>query len=795
MEKPHHTSASTTYAFGEWIIRHRLAVVLGTLLAVAFFAYGGRHLTFVNDSRIFFSKKNPQLQALDALENTYSKNDNVFFALAPEDGDVFTPRVLAAVAELTTACWQIPHSSRVDSITNFQHMHAQGDDLIVQDLVDDPQALTTADLARIRRIALSEPLLVHRLVSPDGRVTAVNVNIIKTAKSHQEVPQIMAVARKLARNFRQRHPHVVLYISGGVPFDNAFGEASKEDLTFLVPIMFLVLLVIMALTLRSIYGTLATFLVILFSMITGVGLAGWLGIAFNPASANAPTIILTLAVADSIHLLTTLFHQMRQGKSRSAAMAESLRINMQPVFLTSLTTVIGFLTMNFSDAPPFHDLGNIVAMGVTAAFLYSVFFLPALMAMLPVKVRPETKAVQNASCRRLADFIIRRKNPVFWGLSALILALSAGVLNIRLNDNFVKYFDQRYAIRRATDFIEKHLTGLDIIEYSLNAGETGGISNPDFLHTVDAFANWYRRQPKVIHVNSLTDTFKRLNRSMHGDDPAFYKIPDRRELAAQYLLLYEMSLPFGLDLNDRINVKKSSIRLTVTLVDVTARDLREMDRRARAWLAANAPPRMFTYGTGLSIMFAHISQRNIRSMLGASFGALVLISAVLILALKSFKLGLVSLVPNLAPAFMAFGIWGMTIRQVGLAISVLAALTLGIVVDDTVHFMSKYLLARREHGLPPAEAVRYAFNTVGTAIWVSTVTLVAGFLVLSFSGFKINANMGLMTAITVSIALLLDFFYLPALLMKTEGKVHETPADHIGSRCLAVSTDCRSRKR
>jgi predicted RND superfamily exporter protein len=182
---------------------------------------------------------------------------------------------------------------------------------------------------------------------------------------------------------------------------------------------------------------------------------------------------------------------------------------------------------------------------------------------------------------------------------------------------------------------------------------------------------------------------------------------------------------------------------------------------------------MFTYGSGLSIIWAHISQRNIESMLGASFGALVLISAILILALRNIRLGLLSLIPNLAPAFMAFGIWGMLVGQVGLGLSVVVSLTLGIVVDDTIHFLSKYIRARRESNLDPADAVRYAFNTVGTAMWVTSLALVAGFAVLTASGYTVNAQMGLLSAITISLALLLDFFFLPALLLIMDRKAIE----------------------
>ncbi len=167
-------------------------------------------------------------------------------------------------------------------------------------------------------------------------------------------------------------------------------------------------------------------------------------------------------------------------------------------------------------------------------------------------------------------------------------------------------------------------------------------------------------------------------------------------------------------------------------------------------------------------MFAYIGQRNIKSMLRGTSFALVLISLVLIVALRSLKIGLVSLIPNLAPAAMGFGLWGLVSGQVGLGLSVVAGMTLGIVVDDTVHFLSKYLRARRERGLDAQDAVRYAFHTVGTALLVTTLVLIAGFLVLTQSGFKINSDMGLLTAVTIALALVTDFLLLPPLLMKVD---------------------------
>jgi hypothetical protein len=424
------------------------------------------------------------------------------------------------------------------------------------------------------------------------------------------------------------------------------------------------------------------------------------------------------------------------------------------------------MSMNFSDAPPFRDLGNIVAMGVMAAFVISVTLLPVLMLILPVHVKPGATS-HSRRMDRFADFVVERRNFLFFGVGFIVVALVIFIPRNELNDEFIKYFDKTVDFRNATEFSSTNLTGIYTVDYSLSARESGGISEPEFLERVEAFANWYETQPEVWHVNTLTDIMKRLNKNMHADEPEWYRLPDQRNLSAQYLLLYEMSLPYGLDLNNQIDVDKSATRMTVTVKNISSNEMLALEDKAQEWLHDNAPG-MRANGASPSVMFAHIGHRNIRSMLTGTSVALVLISLILIVALRSVKIGLISLVPNLTPAAMGFGLWGLLVGEVGLGLSIVTGMTLGIVVDDTVHFLSKYLRARREQQLTPPDAVRYAFSTVGTALWVTSLVLIAGFMVLTQSPFKLNADMGLLTAITIAFALAADFLFLPPLLMKVD---------------------------
>ncbi len=764
--------------YTQGVTRFGWIISILTLVIVLLAAVGGKNLFFNNDYRIFFSPEDPRLQAFENLQNTYTKNDNVLVVLAPKDGIVFKSDTLAAVEDLTERAWKTPYSMRVDSLSNYQHSESIEDDMSVGDLYEEAKSLSAADIQRIKSIVLSEPLLVHRLISEKSHVTALNITMefppeiendkgeMVAADPTQQGMEVVTSVRALQDYVKQTYPDLDVYLSGIVMMNNAFGEATIYDMSHLLPLAILLILVMVFLLLRSITGTVITLVVILFSVISAFGLAGWLGIELSSPVMSAPIIILTLAVADCVHILSTWLTEIRNGSDKKDAMRESLRVNFMPVFLTSITTAIGFLSLNSSDSPPFGDLGNVAAMGVMIAFVLSITLLPALATILPVSVKPresKTHKIMNS----VAEWVIAKQKTLLIGGGLLALLLIALIPRNELNDVFVEYFDERIEFRTDTDFIVENLTGIYYVDYSIETKESGNISEPQVLADIKKFVDWLETQPEVIHVNTVTDTFRRLNKNMHGDDESFYKLPDSRELAAQYLLLYEMSLPFGLDLNNQIDIDKRSTRISVTLETLSTKQILNFEERVDQWMVQNIPE-LRTVGASPSIMFAHIGMKNIISMLTGTTIALILISLILVLALKSWRYGLLSLIPNLVPAGIAFGIWSLIDGEIGLGLSVVTAMTLGIVVDDTIHFLSKYLRARREKGLSAEDAVRYAFSTVGIALWVTSVALIAGFLVLSISSFKLNSGMGLLTAIVIAIALIVDFFLLPPLLIKLD---------------------------
>ncbi|MEZ9289740.1 MMPL family transporter [Vibrio lentus] len=758
-------------------------VLLVVFSIIMLSAFGAKNLYFRGDYNIFFEGTNKQLMAFDEIQTTFAKTDNLAIVVAPEDGNVFTPETLTLIQNLTVDAWQIPYSSRVDSLANYQHTEAVEDDLLVEDLLYEEYEHTPERIAKVKQIALNEPLLKNALVSASGDVTIVNVTVqLPEVDKTAEVQEVIAAINTMIAKYQADYPSVEFHKAGIIAMNNAFMMSAQEDSSTLVPLMLLVVLVFLTFMLRSFFSVVATLVVIISSIVATMGLSGWAGMFLSTATVNVPTLVLTLAVADCVHVIVTMRQAMQRGMEKAQAIQYSIKLNAMPILITSVTTAIGFLMMNMSDSPVLRDFGNLSALGVIIACFLSVTMLPALLKLLPVKTLPANEAAESkvTFMDKLGDFVVANRKALL-PISTLVIVGAAALIPLnKVNDESVKYFDTSSEFRQAADFMEQTVSGMTTISIAVKTNESQAIADPVFLQAIGDFTNWLRVQPETDHVATLSDVYMRLNKNMHGDDDSYYQLPLNRELAAQYLLLYEMSLPYGLDLNNQINVDKSSIKMVLTVDNLGSVELVELEERIYSWFAANAP-QYEVVASSPSLMFAHIGETNMASMLSTLPITLVLISGLMIFALRSVRLGIISLVPNIAPAIIGFGLWALISGEINLGLSVVVTLTLGIVVDDAVHFLSKYQRARME-GKAAEEAVRYAFHTVGRALWITTVVLVAGFSVLAMSSFRLNSDMGLLSAIVIFIALVVDFILLPSLLMIFDKQTHYAVKTQHGSK-------------
>jgi predicted RND superfamily exporter protein len=749
------------------VTRPKTILFIGLIFIIAA-SLGAKNLYFRGDYKVFFEDTNPQRVAFEQMQNTFSKNENASIIIAPRAGTVFNPETLTLIKAMTDDAWQTPMSIRVDSLTNFQYTWAENDDMIVDDLVLDTDNLTVKEIMRMKNIALNEPNLVNRMVSAKGHVAIINITVnLPDGDQTAEVFEITDFVKAMSDKYQQLYPEHDFYHTGMVLMNNSFASSAKQDASTLIPLMFLTIIFIMWLLLRTFIGTFSTLIVIIASIATTMGLSGWMGMFLSTATVNVPTMVMTLAVADCIHVISSMLYGMRQGKSKSEALIYSIHLNKMPIFITSATTGVGFLTLNFAAVPILADLGNLTALGVIFACVFSLTILPAMIMLLPMRqVLPQKQG--TGKTERFGEWVIthhKKLLPVTFLVTLVAIGFS---FKNQLNDVATAYFDDTTEFRQSTDFQQDNLSGMTSIDFAILTNKDSGINAPLTLQIIENFSNWLREQPEVDHVATITDTFKRLNKNMNGDDQAFYTLPDDRELAAQYLLLYEMSLPYGLDLNNQLDLNKSSTRVMTTVQNLGSKELTGLEQRAYDWFEQNVPDHKLIAASP-NLMFAHIGEANMESMLEGTVLALVLISGLLVFALKSWRMGLISLLPNLLPAGIGFGIWGIYSGEINLGLSIVLSMTLGIIVDDTVHFLSKYRHARVA-GNDAEQSVRYAFASVGRALLITTLVLATGFSILMLSPFALNSEMGMLTSIIILVALAVDFLFLPPFLMVFDKK-------------------------
>lgn len=761
-----------------FLVEQRVALAILSILFTLCLLLGAKNLYVNNNYNIFFDQDDPQVLDHEAHQSIYTSTDNVAFLVHAKQGTVFTAFQLNIIEQMTDKAWQTPFAIRVDSLTNFQNSWANEDDLVVEHLVRDATKLSNSELQKIARIALSEKQLVNRVISQDGATSLINVSLElpqypdetmprqQRIQALQEREQAIAEAVNYGRLLRDEinatTDQVVVYLFGETAVNQNLSESSDRDAKTLIPLMFLVIILALAVLLRSVGSIVGAVTVVFLSVLAAVGGLGWFGYSLNMVNTVAPIIILTIAVCDSVHLLTVYLHNLSLGSEPKEAMQNSLEINLHPILITSITTAVGFLTLNFSASPPFRELGNVSALGVMVAMLLTLTLLP-LISMLTVRTRgKQRKNVKIAGA--LATFIISYQRLSFILTLLISVALISFIPLNKVNDDPALYFKQGNSYRDAIDFSQQSIPGIFDINFSLNCGTNGCIHEPSYLAKVEEFEHWLLQRPEVESVTSYVDVVKRINRNLNGDEPSFYLLPESAEQAAQYNLVYELSLPFGLDLNNLINFDKSALRVSAFTHQVTTGEFVSLEETARNWLAVHHPE-LASRGSSIRVMFSSLGERNIYGMMWGALFALLGVTLTIFLSLGSVKYAIISFIPNSFPAAIALGIWGASVAQVNMGVAAVFSITLGIIIDDSVHFISKYRRARETAGKSPEDAIRYAFETVGPALVVTSLVLTIGFCMLCFSNFNLNIYLGALTAMTVMIALIFDFFMLPPLLM------------------------------
>ena len=748
----------------ETIIRYRPLCIIISLLILAGLAQGLSKINFNPDINVFFPENDTLTTSHLSIEDTYSSMDNAVIGIGVKEGTVFTNEVLSLIEDLTEKAWKTPHSLRVDSLSNYSYVSADGDDLYIEPFLEGSSTYDLKTLKEKELIIEEEELAYGAIISKDKKTSLINIVFDPPRKDIEaEYQESLNYVLGFLEEARKNHPEVDLIISGIVYMEYQSPMLLKAQMPKLMPTAILVILLTLFLLLRSLVAVAGSFLVILMSVVSAMGSIGFMSGDIAQPFIMVPILIATLAVADCVHLFTLYFQNLDSSRKSKEAMLESLKLNLQPLFLTSLTTAIGFLSLNLAPVEPLRGIGNGVAVGVFLAFIFTVLLLAPIVSYFNVKQSKNINFQKNIA-RKLSRFSIKNYKRLLVIVPVISCFLMAFIPLNKTNDNPLEFYSERYTTSAAdSKWISQRIGGTFPVSYELNS--QGIVSDPEFLREVDKFSEWLASNKEVLHVSSLSKIMKNLNKTLHGKQEEWNIIPTEPDLSAQYLFFYEMSLPYGLDLTNSISQNKESIKLVASLKELGSLEYREFAKRVENYASQNMPEGMVSIGTGTRPIFAFLSNMLITQLIYALGIGIVLITATIILFFRSLRYGMLTSVTNLLPIGVAFGIWAIVSGEISMLVGIGMGTTLGIIVDFTVHFLSKYLHARRQKNLSAEEAVEYAFETVGFALIITSFSLILGFLVLLQAFFIPIHGFVLFSSIAFLSALIIDLLLFPALLI------------------------------
>jgi len=748
-----------------FLYKFKWAIVMIVPLIVLLLASSLKNLEIDGSYRIWFEKDSQTLVDYDNFRNEFSNDDGIVIVFKDENG-IFNTKALGSIQRITEALWEMPHIDRVDSITNYQHVHSEidkPDDVLVDDfIVEDLAEAAPAYLKERQTIATSDSIIVDRFISKDATTTMIFARLEANANEDGDISaEMMGYVNKII-NTEEEKTGYKFWLNGGPPMTQAFVDIAGHDAMVFTPLVFLFSMILLFMLFRRVSGALVPLAVVLFTFLSVLAVQTLLGYKLNNFTANIPVFIVAIGIADAVHIYSLWLMNKKEGLENKEAVAHSLKKNFLPILLTSMTTTVGFSTLAISDIVPVATLGIATASGAVLAFIISILWMPAVLLLLkkPIKGASANTSVDRKVFKSYGygDFIVNNDKKIVIVGTLIVALLGLGLLFVKVDSNTIKYFDKEVEIRKSSEFTMDNITGSMSYILIADSGKTDGIKDPEFLRMVEKFYEDYRLMfpTDVRHVSSLLDTIKRYNKIMNQKEV----IPESRELVAQYLLLYSMGLPQGMEITDQMDFDQRKLRITVltNIVDNT-KDMKMINFAKKWW--ANTPYAMTL--TGQTAMYAYMAKDVTATLIYSLSLTILIVSIMMLLIFKRLKILWILLLPNLLPVILVIGVMGWLGLTIDMGVAIAGAIIIGVAVDDTIHFLVKYFDARKR-GLSMADTFDEVLHYAGRAILFTTIVLALSFSVFAFSTFTPNQNFGVVTAIALILALIIDLLYLPALL-------------------------------
>lgn len=744
------------------LLEKRNVLALVTLAFSLFVAVGIGDTRMEATSKSLLSDSDPFKLEVEMAQKDFPPTTGVLFAF--EADDIFALESLQAMEALTQRYSEVKSAIAVNSLLN-QRFNDSDQKIYGRDyLIPELDGLTASDTAKVREIALNDEDIVKNSLSKTGDMALAQIRY-KNAEDDQATR--LEIARSviaLRDSLRSEFPSVDIFVLGGLMFELDGINARTKDNQVLIPLVLAIGILLLWFCLRSLPFSISLMAMAALSFTATMGTYGWLNIAFNQISTLGPLVVIVIAIADGIHVLSIYAQGLHKDMNKIDAMRESLRVNIQPITLATVTTAMGFLSLNYSSSPGIYGFGNIIAIGVVWAYIVTLAILPALVLLLPTNKVPKPLGIAGF-IRAVIKLVTTRGNVLFWA-SAVIIVVTLGLLPLnKLDFDRFTFVDEDSDAHHVLTALSEKIGNDQALAYSIDSGEYYGITQPEFLQQVETLSIWLEAQPESSFVTSYTDYLRSRNKSDNDDDEAYDILPEDQLQIIDYLVGYQLVQEIEPSLQPIFNADYSAVRLVIATSNLSNKELLDFNDRIDDWIAENVQKKYKVLHGDNSILYVRLDRLITMELMYGFMLSFFFITITMIIGLRSWRYGLLSIMPNLFPATIVFGVWAVFVGELSPYILMLFSISIGLVVDDSVHILSKYISGKKD-GMSPESASVYSLDRAGSAITITTLSLALGTFILVFSSTPYFQSVASLLTPIIIVAWALDLFFLPPLLIK-----------------------------
>lgn len=759
------------------LINYRWFWLAACLIVSSLLALGLPSLSFDTRISVLLGDNDPYVSERDQLNAEFPSRQDISIAVTSVSGptDVFSAHVLEALGALHREYRRIPYTGLASSVVAYDSPF--GEIGLFPGRFRNFHEVSDSAMQAARDKAMADRFINGILVSPGADLALFTAQLTLSSSTSAQNREIADGIDAVLRDIRAAYPDIAFAPGAEALFEISTRDAMIQDLTRLLPLVILLCVLFICYCFQSVRQGACILLITLLTITCTVGTLAWTGIALNSVSVMAPLVVVIIAVANTAHILSVYRQQLASGATSPQAMHYSLAFNLRPVTLAALTTAIGFVSLNYASAPAISQFGSIVAVGVIFAWLLSFFSFPALV----MAAGGPTGEVRLAGAfLRFCQQLVKRHDRLIFrsGIAAGLIAAAMLPLN-KPDFDRLDFIDQDSPLHDYYALLSERMQRGTGMNYGIVATDPStasalpdGATEPSFLQDVDEFSDWLRQRDDVLDVASLVEVVKTINDALAGSQAGEgvdnYRLPDSAEMVEQHLMNYMSVQRDNYALSSFINSDFSTIRFFITTTPLTNQGLIDLDLAIGEYFRQTFDDNSMRLLHGSNtLLFARMDKTVTVELIQSYLISLLMITIALTIGLRSLYFGLISVIPNLLPATLVFGAWGLLVGTVDPFVMMLFSISIGLVVDDTVHILSTYQ-RQRQQGLAVEAALQAAINKAGPALAITTAVLTLGTMILLLASTLYFQQAARLLVPIVVLALILDLTFLPTLLSRLE---------------------------